>query len=122
VLRRRIGAVFAPGTNAVIEQATKEIAEYLAGTRRRFDVPLSTPGTDFQRAVWKRLKEIPYGATMSYAAVARELGRPTGVRAVARANGENRIAVMVPCHRVVGSNGDLTGYGGGLWRKKRLLE
>jgi AraC family transcriptional regulator of adaptative response/methylated-DNA-[protein]-cysteine methyltransferase len=85
-------------------------------------VSLATPGTEFQQAVWKRLMEIPYGTTTSYAALARDLGRPSAVRAVAQANGENRIAVIVPCHRVVGSNGDLTGYGGGLWRKKRLLE
>jgi len=122
VLRRRIGAVFVPGTNAVIEQAIREMNEYLAGTRRRFEVSLATPGTEFQQAVWKRLMEIPYGTTTSYAALARDLGRPSAVRAVAQANGENRIAVIVPCHRVVGSNGDLTGYGGGLWRKKRLLE
>lgn len=122
VLRRRLGCVFVPGVNQVIEKATKEMSEYLSGTRRRFEVPLSTPGTEFQRAVWKRLEAIPYGETMSYSAVARDLGRPAAVRAVARAVGENRIAVMVPCHRVVGLNGDLTGYGGGVWRKKRLLE
>ena len=122
VLRRRLGAVFMPGTNPVIEQATREMNEYLAGMRRHFEVRLSTPGTDFQQAVWKRLLEIPYGSTASYAAIARAIGHPTAVRAVARANGDNRIAIMVPCHRVVGSNGDLTGYGGGLWRKQRLLE
>jgi AraC family transcriptional regulator of adaptative response/methylated-DNA-[protein]-cysteine methyltransferase len=122
VLRRRLGCIFVPGSNPIIERATREMAEYLEGRRRRFETPLATPGSEFQRAVWKRLEEIPYGATVSYASVARDLGRPSAVRAVARAVGENRIAVMIPCHRVVGSNGDLTGYGGGLWRKKRLLE
>ncbi len=122
VLRRRLGCVFAPGTNAIIERAALEMGEYLAGTRRRFEVARSTPGTEFQRAVWKALAAISYGATVSYAELARRVGRPTAVRAVARAVGENRIAVIVPCHRVVGSNGDLTGYGGGVWRKARLLE
>jgi AraC family transcriptional regulator of adaptative response/methylated-DNA-[protein]-cysteine methyltransferase len=122
ILRRRLGCAFAPGTNPVIERATREMREYLAGTRRSFDTPLATPGTPFQRAVWDRLMRIPHGSTVSYAALARELGRPAAARAVARAVGDNRIAVLVPCHRVVGSNGDLTGYGGGLWRKKRLLE
>ena len=122
ILRRRLGCVFAPGRNAVIERATREMQEYLAGRRRTFDTPLATPGTEFQRAVWRRLEGIPYGATLSYAGLARALGRPAAARAVARAVGENRIAVMIPCHRVVGSNGDLTGYGGGLWRKQRLLE
>jgi len=121
-LRRRLGCVFAPGSNAVLERATREVGEYLEGTRSRFDVPFETPGTDFQRAVWKRLERIPYGRTVSYSDVARDLRRGAAVRAVARAVGDNRIALIVPCHRVVGSNGDLTGYGGGLWRKKRLLE
>jgi AraC family transcriptional regulator of adaptative response/methylated-DNA-[protein]-cysteine methyltransferase len=122
VLRRRLGCAFAPGTNPIIERATREMQEYLAGTRRRFETTWATPGTPFQRAVWERLAEIPFGATLTYAALARAVGRPAAVRAVARAVGDNRIAVMVPCHRVVGSDGDLTGYGGGLWRKKRLLE
>ena len=121
-LRRRLGCVFAPGSNPVLERATQEFAEYLAGERRRFTVPLATPGTDFQKAVWERLERIPYGTTVSYSSVARDLRRRAAVRAVARAVGDNRIAVIVPCHRVVGANGDLTGYGGGLWRKKRLLE
>lgn len=122
VLRRRLQGVFIPGSNPVIERATKEMNEYLRGARRTFDVPWSIPGTEFQRAVWKRLEAIPFGKTISYATVAREIGRPAAVRAVGRAVGENRIAVMVPCHRVVGHDGQLTGYGGGLWRKKRLLE
>ena len=83
---------------------------------------LLAPGTEFQRLVWSRLRAIPSGTTRTYAELAVEIGRPTAVRAVARANGDNRIAILIPCHRVVGSDGKLTGYGGGLWRKQRLLE
>jgi AraC family transcriptional regulator of adaptative response/methylated-DNA-[protein]-cysteine methyltransferase len=121
-LRRRLGCGFAPGTNAVIERVTRELAEYFAGRRRTFATPFDTPGTEFQQAVWERLLRIPCGATVTYSAVARQIGRPEATRAVAKAVGDNRIAILVPCHRVVGANGDLTGYGGGLWRKKRLLE
>ncbi len=121
-LRRRLGCAFAPGTNAVLDRAAKEIAEYFAGTRRGCEVPLSTPGTPFQKLVWDRLVRIPSGETITYGALARDLGRAAAVRAVARAVGDNRIAILVPCHRVVGSDGNLTGYGGGLWRKRRLLE
>jgi len=121
-LHRRLGCAFAPGTNAVLDRTAKELAGYFAGERRRFDVPVETPGTPFQQAVWKRLARIPRGETVSYSAAARDLGRPAAVRAVARAVGDNRIAILVPCHRVVGSDGNLTGYGGGLWRKRRLLE
>jgi AraC family transcriptional regulator, regulatory protein of adaptative response / methylated-DNA-[protein]-cysteine methyltransferase len=121
-LRRRVGCAFAPGTNAVLDRTARELAEYFAGKRRRFDVPLETPGTPFQRAVWERLARIPSGETVSYGALAKGLGRSAAVRAVAKAVGDNRIAILVPCHRVVGSDGNLTGYGGGLWRKRRLLE
>jgi AraC family transcriptional regulator of adaptative response/methylated-DNA-[protein]-cysteine methyltransferase len=121
-LRRRLSCGFAPGSNAVIERTARELREYLAGQRRSFDVPFDTPGTDFQKAVWKRLLRIPCGQTVTYSGLARDLGRPAATRAVARAVGDNRIAILIPCHRVVGANGDLTGYGGGLWRKQRLLE
>jgi AraC family transcriptional regulator of adaptative response/methylated-DNA-[protein]-cysteine methyltransferase len=121
-LRRRLGCVFAPGTNAILERTAVELAEYFAGRRRRFDVRIETPGTPFQRAVRQALERIPCGETVSYSALAKSLGRPAAARAVARAVGQNRIAIAVPCHRVVGSDGNLTGYGGGLWRKRRLLE
>ena len=121
-LRRRLSCSFAPGTNGVIERVTRELEEYLDGRRRTFETPLATPGTEFQQAVWERLRRIPSGATVTYSGLARELHRPDAARAVAKAVGDNRIAILVPCHRVVGANGDLTGYGGGLWRKKRLLE
>jgi AraC family transcriptional regulator of adaptative response/methylated-DNA-[protein]-cysteine methyltransferase len=121
-LRARLDCALVPGTNSVLEQTGNEIESYFEGQRTEFSIPLRTPGTDFQRAVWKCLREIPYGETRSYADVARTIGRPTAVRAVARANGDNRMAVFIPCHRVVGSDGRLTGYGGGLWRKQWLLE
>jgi len=98
-----------------------ELAEYFAGRRRAFDIPLDFVGTPFQIAVWRALLEIPYGETRSYAQVARQIGRPSAIRAVAAATGRNKISVIVPCHRVIGSDGSLTGYGGGLARKRRLL-
>jgi AraC family transcriptional regulator of adaptative response/methylated-DNA-[protein]-cysteine methyltransferase len=121
-LASRLGCSFVPGSNPVIDRAVEELDAYFAGTLERFAMPLHTPGTDFQTAVWNRLLEIPYGTTVSYAVVARDIGRPSAVRAVARANGDNRIAIVIPCHRVIGSDGRLTGYGGGLWRKKKLLD
>ncbi len=121
-LERRVGACVVPGTNAPLEQMVSELSAYFVGRRQHFTVPLVTPGSDFQQSVWRALRRIPYGETRSYAQVAREIGQPSAVRAVARANGDNRIAIVIPCHRVIGSNGTLTGYGGGLWRKKRLLE
>lgn len=99
-----------------------QLDEYFAGQRTEFDVPLTPAGTPFQRTVWAALREIPYGATVSYGHLAERIGRPTAVRAVGLANGKNPISIIVPCHRVVGSTGDLTGYGGGLQRKQHLLE
>jgi AraC family transcriptional regulator of adaptative response/methylated-DNA-[protein]-cysteine methyltransferase len=121
-LRARLGASYAPGDDPLLAQLARELGEYFAGERAVFSVPLELAGTEFQRRVWTALLGIPSGETRSYAALARELGRPSAVRAVARANGDNRLAILVPCHRVVGSDGKLTGYGGGLWRKQRLLE
>jgi AraC family transcriptional regulator of adaptative response/methylated-DNA-[protein]-cysteine methyltransferase len=121
-IQARTGAVFVPGSNTVLERLTDELERYFTGELREFSVPLSTPGTAFQTAVWEELKRVPYGTTTSYAALAGTIGRPDAVRAVARANGDNRVAILIPCHRVVGSDGSLTGYGGGLWRKRRLLE
>jgi AraC family transcriptional regulator of adaptative response/methylated-DNA-[protein]-cysteine methyltransferase len=121
-LQSRLRAAMAPGCNPVLEQTEEEIAEYFAGTRRRFTVPMRTPASDFLNAVWERLRRIPYGETVSYAELARDIGRPSAVRAVANANGFNRMSILIPCHRVIGSDGSLTGYGGGLWRKQRLLE
>jgi AraC family transcriptional regulator of adaptative response/methylated-DNA-[protein]-cysteine methyltransferase len=121
-IRRHFDAFFVPGSNGVLDQLAAELESYFNGSLVRFTVPLSFPGSQFQRSVWQRLQEIPYGATISYREIAVSLGLPKAVRAVARANGDNRIAIIIPCHRVIGSDGDLTGYGGGLWRKRRLLE
>ena len=121
-LGRATGRVVAPGRNQHLEQLAAELDEYFQSQRRRFEVPLHAPGTDFQRAVWSHLLSIPYGATCSYEDVALALERPGAQRAVGRANGQNRISILIPCHRVVQKGGALRGYGGGLWRKRRLLE
>ena len=121
-LRKRFDRGIVPGTHPHIDQLEGELDEYFEGTRHEFEVPLVYPGTDFQVACWEYLRTIPYGATRSYGDQARALGRPGAQRAVGRANGDNRLAIVIPCHRVVGSDGRLTGYGGGLWRKKMLLE
>ena len=107
---------------AALDPWRRELDEYFAGKRSEFGVPIHEPGTPFQERVWAALREIPYGETLSYGELARTLGDPAAVRAVAQANGRNRIAVLVPCHRVIGADGGLGGYGGGLWRKRRLLE
>jgi AraC family transcriptional regulator, regulatory protein of adaptative response / methylated-DNA-[protein]-cysteine methyltransferase len=120
-LRKRLGCVFAPGDNAVLAQTAEQVDLYFRGEAGTPDIPLDAPGTPFQETVWAALREIPYGATASYAELAGAIGKPSAGRAVARANGANRIAIAIPCHRVIGSDGKLTGYGGGLWRKTRLL-
>ena len=109
------------GHCALFDDTQWQLDEYFAGTRREFTLPLDLQGTPFQAAVWQGLRAIPYGATRSYAQQAERLGVPTAVRAVARANGMNRVSIVVPCHRVIGSDGGLTGYGGGLERKQWLL-
>ena len=111
-----------PGPHPYTEALERELAEYFAGTRKEFSVPLVLAGTAFQERVWRALRDIPYGTTVSYAELARRVGSAQGVRAVGRANGDNRIAIVVPCHRVVRTGGDLGGYGGGLERKRRLLD
>ncbi len=121
-LRRHLGAGFVPGDSELLGRTQAQLGDYFAGRLRTFDLPLALPGTDFQRAAWDALQEIPYGATRSYLEQARAMGRPAAVRAVGRANGDNRVAIVVPCHRVTGARGELTGYGGHLWRKRALLE
>lgn len=108
--------------DAVIERTRYQLAEYFAGTRREFDVPMEPRGTPFQQRVWTVLTEIPYGTTTTYGRMARRLGQPTATRAVGAANGRNPISILVPCHRAIGADGSLTGYAGGLERKKALLE
>lgn len=105
-----------------IDEAEAQLTAFLAGRRARFDLDLALHGTPFTCRVWQALQELPAGSTVSYSELARRLGRPEAVRAVARANGANQIAIVIPCHRVLGADGALTGYGGGLWRKQRLIE
>jgi AraC family transcriptional regulator of adaptative response/methylated-DNA-[protein]-cysteine methyltransferase len=121
-LQKRLNVAILPGDNIFLDQVQNEIREYFQGKRIQFTVPLHTPGTDFQQSVWNALQEIPYGQTRSYKQQAQALGNPKAIRAVASANGKNRIAIIIPCHRVIGSDGSLVGYGGGLHRKKWLLE
>jgi methylated-DNA-[protein]-cysteine S-methyltransferase len=109
-------------SHELLREAANQLQAYFAGTLRQFDIPLDMLGTDFQKRVWRQLEEIPYGETRSYAQIAAAVGRPKAVRAVGAANGSNPVAIVVPCHRVIGANGKLTGYGGGLPLKKRLLE
>lgn len=108
--------------NDISVSAKAELAEYFSGIRKTFDLPLHFSGTDFQQRVWTQLQAIPYGTTVSYLDLAKKLGDPKCIRAAASANGKNPFAIIVPCHRVVGSNNDLVGYAGGLWRKRWLLE
>ena len=121
-LIKRLDAVILPGENQFLDQVQQELKEYFDGKRKNFVIPLHTPGTEFQQKVWVALKEIPYGETRSYKQQAIKLNNPKAVRAVASANGNNRVAIIIPCHRVIGENGDLTGYAGGLSRKRWLLD
>ncbi|MBC8571359.1 methylated-DNA--[protein]-cysteine S-methyltransferase [Zongyangia hominis] len=106
----------------LLRQAARELDEYFAGERRRFSLPLAPKGTPFQQKVWAALLEIPYGETRTYGQIAAAIGQPTACRAVGMANNKNPIAIVVPCHRVVGANGSLTGYAGGLSVKEKLLQ
>lgn len=110
------------GEDPIIAKARKQLDAYFAGKLKAFDLPLAPQGTDFQQRVWKALLKIPYGATRSYGQQALAIGSPKAVRAVGLANGRNPIAIIIPCHRVIGANGSLTGYGGGMARKQLLLD
>lgn len=121
-LERRYAAPFTPGRSDHLDRLADELAAYFAGELAAFTVLLALHGTPFQRAVWDRLLAIPYARTTSYDGIARELGKPGAQRAVGRANGQNRVAILVPCHRVIEKNGALRGYGGGLHRKQFLLD
>ena len=105
----------------LLDEAASQLARYFEGTLRVFDLPCAAPGTPFQHAVWTALSAIPYGAVESYAAIARRIGKPAAIRAVGAANGRNPLPIVVPCHRVIGADGSLTGFGGGLELKRRLL-
>lgn len=121
-LAKHYNATIMPGENPHFPALRTQMEAYFNGTLRSFDVPLAMPGTPFQQAVWRELLTIPYGATRSYAEQAVRIGKPGAIRAAGTANGMNRISIIVPCHRVIGSDGKLTGYGGGLWRKQWLLD
>lgn len=121
-LVKRCKAAVTPGTGPVLEQIQAELHSYFAGNLAPFSTPLARFGSPFQNSVWQALRAIPPGQTRSYSQMAEQVGRPDAVRAMARANGANQLAIIVPCHRVLGADGSLTGYGGKLWRKQWLLE
>lgn len=121
-MKRILNAEFEEGTSEVIKQAVRQLDEFFAGKRKVFDMPLLFVGTDFQKKVWRELLNIPFGETISYKEMARRIGLPTAVRAVANANGANSVSIFAPCHRVIGSDKSLTGYGGGLAAKEKLLK
>lgn len=120
-LKKQLKAEMVPGNHPHFNILDLQLKEYFGGRRKVFDIPLVFPGTDFQKKVWTVLQSIPAGETRTYRQQAEAIGNPAAVRAVAKANGDNRISILIPCHRVIGSDGKLTGYGGGLWRKEWLL-
>jgi AraC family transcriptional regulator of adaptative response/methylated-DNA-[protein]-cysteine methyltransferase len=120
-IRKRLGPAL-PGGHPHLDRLRSELSEYFAGDRREFTVPLVCPGTPFQERVWNALRKIPYGETRSYESLARSVGAPRAQRAVGHANGQNRVAILIPCHRVIAKDGSLAGYGGGKWRKQLLLD
>ncbi len=121
-IKKNLNAEFVKQDNQVLEQTRKQLNEYFDGYRKEFDIPLLMVGTNFQQSVWNKLMEVSYGETSTYLQLAKDIGSETSVRAVASANGANAIALMIPCHRIIGSDGSLVGYGGGLPVKKRLLK
>ncbi len=121
-LRRALGAPWQEGDAGLLAAARQQIDEYFAGIRQVFSLPIGFSGSEFQNKVWETLQSIPYGNTLSYASLAQKVGRPAAVRAVANAVGANPISILVPCHRIIGSNGSLTGYAGGLSAKRLLLQ
>lgn len=121
-LQKRFRCAIVPGEHKWLRQLQRELAAYFEGRLRKFTLPIALRGTSFQEKVWRELQSIPHGETISYDELARRIDQPTAQRAVARANGMNRICILIPCHRVIGKDGSLTGYGGGLWRKRLLLQ
>ncbi len=121
-LKQHLGAEFAERDNPLLQQTRHQLEEYFAAQRKEFDIPLLPAGSDFQQRVWNALLRIPYAATATYLQLAEKTGNPRAVRAVAAANGANAISILIPCHRIIGGNGELIGYAGGLKAKERLLE
>ena len=121
-IKNGLNVDFIEKDDPILEQTRKELDEYLNGERKEFDIPLLMVGSDFQKSVWNALMKVPYGTTSSYLALAKEINNEKAVRAVANANGANAIGVIIPCHRIIGSDGKLVGYGGGVPVKKRLLK
>ncbi len=115
-------AIIEEPESTVLKMAIDQLDEYFAGKRKTFDLPIKQSGTDFQQQVWQQLLNIDYGTTISYAQLSNQMKSPLAIRAIAAANGKNNLWIVVPCHRVIGSDGSLTGYAGGLWRKQWLLE
>ena len=121
-LKKGLNAEFVEQDNEILKETRKQLDEYFNRTRKEFEIPLITVGTDFQKSVWDGLLNIDYGTTSTYLQLAKNIGNEKAVRAVANANGANSIAIIIPCHRIIGTNGELTGFGGGLPLKKRLLD
>ena len=121
-LKKGFNAEYVEIDDSVLKETRKQLDAYLCGNRKEFDLPLVTVGTNFHESVWRALKDVPYGATSSYLQIAKNIKNEKAVRAVANANGANAISLLIPCHRIIGSNGELVGYGGGLSVKKRLLK
>lgn len=121
-LQKLLNAVMQPGKNPHLDQLENELAEYFEGKRKVFSVPLHAPGNEFAQTVWKTLQEIPYGQTCSYKQQADKMNNPKAIRAIASTNGRNRLAIIIPCHRVIGSDGSMTGYAAGVEKKKWLLK
>ncbi len=120
-IKANLNAEFIERNNATLSETRKQLTEYLDGLRKTFSLPLLMVGSDFQKSVWRALINVPYGTTSTYQAIANAIGKPKAVRAVANANGANAIGLIIPCHRIIGSDGTLVGYGGGIPVKKRLL-
>ena len=121
-IKKGLNAEFVEQDDEVLIKTKLQLDEYLAGDRKQFEIPLLTVGTDFQKSVWNALMNVPYGTTSTYLQLAKDINNPKAVRAVANANGANSIGLIIPCHRIIGTSGELVGYGGGLSVKKRLLK
>ena len=121
-IRKQLQAVIVPGDNAILKRTATQLGDYFAGKLKRFSIPLRPAGTEFEQTVWDELLNIPYGTTLSYAELGKRVGHAKAARAIGRANGANKLALVIPCHRVIRADGKLSGYGGGVWRKKWLIE